>query len=317
MKGGLRFSCLLTMTLGLVACQSIAGDPRFKLTLEVMDDTGAPIAGAQVRIGAERRPKGEESGGTGIFVEGQTDESGLFSGEVEAWNATQAGYRVEKEGHYGVWLTYRAKPPVLGKWQPWNPTVKVVLKRKINPVPMYAKRLALSLPKLDEPVAYDFVVGDWVAPNGQGKTADMVFSGNLHQEGDRKFDWNLSVSFPNPDDGIQRFIPDSESAGLRSSYQAPDRGYLSEWKLRRWRNGPTESEQTTFDAKAGYYFRVRTERDNDGKVVKALYGKIYGDFFDMVYYLNPDGTRNMEYDPKRNLLKPAKSRDRDLYEVGP
>jgi hypothetical protein len=30
----------------------------------------------------------------------------------------------------------------------------------------------------------------------------------------------------------------------------------------------------------------------------------------MVYYLNPDGTRNVEFDP-------ASNRDRSAYEVGP
>jgi len=57
--------------------------------------------------------------------------------------------------------------------------------------------------------------------------------------------------------------------------------------------------------------------DKDGKVVKALYGKIYGDFFDMVYYLNPDGTRNIEYDPKRNLFKPAKHDEPEFRSLAP
>jgi hypothetical protein len=63
-------------------------------------------------------------------------------------------------------------------------------------------------------------------------------------------------------------------------------------------------------------------RDKEGKVVSALYGKIHGDFrwfigarapksgLAFTYYLNPDGTRNIEYDPKRNLLKSTK---RDVF----
>ena len=54
--------------------------------------------------------------------------------------------------------------------------------------------------------------------------------------------------------------------------------------------------------------------DKKGKVVSALYGKIDRDFrFDIfnsktaallfTYYLNPNANdRNMEFDPKRNLL---------------
>ncbi len=112
---------LLATLLVLPSCQLVGRDPFFRLTLHVVDDEGAPVAQAESRIGAERRPKGEESGGKGIFVEGVTDEHGYFSGEMEAWNASQAGYLVQKKGYYGVWMTYRAKDPVQGKWQPWNP----------------------------------------------------------------------------------------------------------------------------------------------------------------------------------------------------
>jgi len=58
----------------------------------------------------------------------------------------------------------------------------------------------------------------------------------------------------------------------------------------------------------------------DGKVHKALYGKIHGEIrFDVInsktaiiiftYYLNPDGTRNLEFDQKRNLFQNLKSRE--------
>ena len=50
-----------------------------------------------------------------------------------------------------------------------------------------------------------------------------------------------------------------------------------------------------------------------GNLIKALYGKIRGDFgfatrrgvagnFQMHYYLNPDGTHNLEYNPTRDLF---------------
>ena len=70
------------------------------------------------------------------------------------------------------------------------------------------------------------------------------------------------------------------------------------------------------EPKAGqkYFFRVRTKKDDQGKIVSALYGKIYGDInFDFfspktivafTYYLNPElNSRNMEFDPKQNLFK--------------
>lgn len=62
-----------------------------------------------------------------------------------------------------------------------------------------------------------------------------------------------------------------------------------------------------------YFFRVRTRKEG-GKIVSANYGKIDRDIdFDIInsdtallfftYYLNPTpNDRNMEFDPKRNLL---------------
>jgi hypothetical protein len=68
-----------------------------------------------------------------------------------------------------------------------------------------------------------------------------------------------------------------------------------------------------------YYFRIRTKTGADGQIVGGLYGKIYdGIMFDtsldtrghmsctpgirFTYYLNPDGTRNTEYNG-HNLLQ--------------
>lgn len=300
----------------LSGCQAAGRDSLLRLTFQVVDDEGRAVEAAKAGFGGAGRPKSADKEGAAARIDGLTNTRGIFTGEVAVWDATQAGYEVSKPGYYTSWASFYAYPPVRGKWQPWNPTIKVVLKRIKNPVPMYAKKLALALPALDEPVGYDFLMGDWVIPHGRGKVPDATFVGNSRSEGDRKFDWQLQVTFTNRGDGIQRFAPDSEPAVFRSAYEAPAEGYMAEWKLRRQRNGPDESEQTTFDHKAGYYFRVRTELDKDGKVVKALYGKIYGDFFDMIYYVNPDGTRNIEFDPKQNLLKPGNNGKRDDYAVG-
>ena len=62
-----------------------------------------------------------------------------------------------------------------------------------------------------------------------------------------------------------------------------------------------------------YFFRVRTKKDEAGKIVSANYGKIRGplDFgfrgrrngLGMTYYFNPTpNDRNMEFDPSRNLF---------------
>ena len=62
-----------------------------------------------------------------------------------------------------------------------------------------------------------------------------------------------------------------------------------------------------------YCFRIRSRHDANGNLVKAYYGKIYGDFMisgtlesgsnvEFLYYLNPTSLdRNLEWDTKNNL----------------
>ena len=66
------------------------------------------------------------------------------------------------------------------------------------------------------------------------------------------------------------------------------------------RGQPSKNEH---DPNRIYLFRVRTVEDHDGNIVSARYGKIYGDFMQFSYYLNPTpNDRNIEFDPKQNLL---------------
>jgi hypothetical protein len=295
--------------------QMTARERGFQLTLKVTNDAGELLPGANVQVSFENENARKPSERV-TSVNGVTDPNGQVKLEGKTYDP-EIGYGVRKDGHYFLsGKLYRFPDDSAFKWRPWNPTIDVVLKRIKNPVQMYAKRIEGGVPKHDGPLGYDFEIGDWVAPFGKGKVPDIIFVIDSRKRAERDFDWDLAVTFSNQGDGIQRFTPDPEPAYFRSPYEAPEEGYLPEWKLKRWRR-PDGPIQTTLEDKGGYFFRVRTELDHDGKVVKALYGKIYGDFFNMVYYLNPDGTRNMEYDPKRNLLKYPNNRVRSYYEVGP
>jgi hypothetical protein len=70
---------------------------------------------------------------------------------------------------------------------------------------------------------------------------------------------------------------------------------------------PGKPIETNRDVHHNYYFRVRTKLDENGNVVSARYGKIYGDFMQFSYYLNPTpNDRNVEFDPKQNLITSLK-----------
>jgi hypothetical protein len=306
------------LMLTLCVLISLPGAERpFRVTLRVVDDEGQPVSGAQVGVTYENLKVVE---GPKHFVSPRelSDERGrvTLNGDM---SLNRLAYGATKDGYYQTTgLEYYFSVESGARWEPWNPTIELLLKRIENPGPMYVKRVSASLPARGTPVGYDLEAGDWVAPHGKGRTADLVFVGRLDQRGTEDWDWELKVSFSNPGDGLQRFEPGSSNGGsaLRSPHEAPANGYLSSLTLARSRR-PDIRDRTSFMPDGGYFLRVRTELDAQGHVIRAWYGKIYGDFFDMVYYLNPDGTRNVEFDPKRNLFKPRDDRDSAFWNLGP
>ena len=123
------------------------------------------------------------------------------------------------------------------------------------------------------------------------------------------------MTFINEDDGIQTVIaPPYTGSELRLPRYAPEFGYEPQLVKRSYRESSKKQIVTGTREDQSYLFRVRT-RKLDGKIVSSLYGKIHGDIaFDVInsptallfftYYLNPEpNSRNMEFDPKRNLLK--------------
>jgi hypothetical protein len=102
-------------------------------------------------------------------------------------------------------------------------------------------------------------------------------------------------------------VPEAEKgSGLLSSHEAPANGYQSQW-VQTDNRKPNAPIKTNRDPNRNYFFRVRTKLDESGNVVSAHYGKIYGDFMEFSYYLNPTiNDRNVEFDPKQNLLKNLK-----------
>jgi len=312
-----------------------------KITVRVVGEDGLPIAGAKVEAQFESvGAPGSGWGNTSLNnVTGITDTNGLciLTGKSDEPSVGVAAF---KDGYYGA-SGYGVKftGSILGRWQPLNPTVEVVLQKKGVQVPMYARKLwEGKMPAENKPCGFDLIAGDWVAPYGKGETSDFIFQLD-HGSGrtitnrygpTRLFDNRLTVKFSNEGDGIQSFTSNPHSE-LRSSRQAPLENYLTSLIKRDAREEITEPtpeekqwnknarDHSDFQNDANYYFRVRTKKDASGNTVGVLYGKIYGEFggyIDMrksmfrlsfTYYLNPvQNSRNMEFNSQSNLFKNLK-----------
>ena len=331
-------NCVLPFLLAILALPALAQEGR--VTVRVTDyDTSAVVTNAEVRAGFNTniKPGWGLGGGRPNRETGLTDTNGVCT-LTGSGNGGSVGIAVGKEDYYwssGYSVRFTNVTGVLGmrKWEPWNSTVDVVLKKIIDPIPLYARCIReMEIPVENEPVGFDLVVGDWVSPHGDGKNPDFVFQMDRKPEqviektsphgpySKTLYDVTLTVSCSNEGDGFHLVpmvpIGHGPTSGLRMPYEAPLDGYEPTITKRAY-NSIEEPLHTDVQDDANYFFRVRTEKDEDGKIVSALYGKITGDFrfephvrkkLSFIYYLNPEpNDRNLEFDPERNLFKGLKS----------
>ena len=304
----------------------------FQLTLKVVDDEGQPLPSVNVQVSFDNENARKPSERVNS-VNSLTDLKGRAQLDGKTAGA-EIGFGAHKDGYYFVsGSSYQFSEAGLFKWQPWNPTIEVVLKRIRNPVPMYAKREERKIPDFGKPIGYDLMKSDWVAPYGKGEVSDVIFEANRKVQSAREYDGTLALHFPNGGDGlIPLEVPQPDNGGLRMPYSAPEVGYLS---TKTWQESRHTAEDgsikliSSVSKTMNYFIRIRTVQDAQGNIVQALYGKIHGDIrwfigtqapksgLAFTYYLNPDGTRNVEFDPKRNLLKSSKPYDPDYENLAP
>jgi hypothetical protein len=211
----------------------------------------------------------------------------------------------------------------------------ITLREIKNPISLYVKAIQMDIPARDVWLGYDFEVGDWVKPYGNGIKSDMrirsapkrldpeVTDGGVLLPGVA----TLEIDF-GQDGGLVRVTKDNgwlSVSEMKMPHLAPEAGYeqLPTLKI----------EQTTFEDSSemgkanGYFFRTRVKREGD-KVISANYGKLLGRInyrpvqldkawwgdekknapafgsIEFTYYFNPTvNERNLEFDVKQNLFK--------------
>jgi hypothetical protein len=280
----------------------------------VLDETQKPIEGAHVSVTYYVPPRHAESAASSWQkIDGMTDRHGTFRASHKD-SSRQLGISARKLGYYTTHGGHEFY--VQGQYDDdrmasnRNPLITLVLKKVIRPVPMYANRVDIAhtkKPAFDKPIGFDLTIGDWVVPYGKGTNSHMFFAWQVDEDGNGGWDSRMTITFPNPGDGIQEFeLPGqlgSPGSELRSPQQAPAQGYHSVWvKWNSWH--PNRPGTNTYDhLRKNYFLRVQTVLDENGKITNSVYGKIYGDFDEVVWmYLNPEpNSRDIEFDPKRNL----------------
>ncbi|HRK16842.1 MAG TPA: hypothetical protein PK490_21350 [Prosthecobacter sp.] len=306
-------------------CASCQEKSALKVTAKVLDDAGRPVEAAKVTVFVFDHWQPGEAFGKDIFkrLEAVTDIAGIVMFDSSS-SRCDLTLRASKTGHYNGSSGFKGTRGPNGRWEPWNPTVPVDLKRVLNPIPLVAKNVLQGVgdyvPLPANKAAYDLEVGDWTAPYGTGKSADLVFEiqGETNSP-DQNYDTTLTLSFSQQQDGlVQVERPKDRSSAMVMPYLAPESGYQPQ---KSWRKLRINTETIPGGYKQGktvdgtqldedYFLRLRTKLDEKGGIVSAHYAKVQNSFLWGVeglikfqYHFNPTpNDRNLEFDPSRNLL---------------
>ena len=240
-----------------------------KILVRLVDDDGRPVNEAAIGMGVT-------GGGPKGIARGLTDSNGLFAAKLTMVGSLYL--RAEKCGHYRTSGELWDGPSSSQRAPPTN-EYTVVLKRIINPVPMVVRDVAVTMPALGTSCAFDFLVGDWVAPHGTGLVADCTMSGWKDVKGQRNWDWKCQFLFGDRSGLVHHRAPGRSSLSIRSDLVppqvAPEDGYDRSLKLEEsFHTGISRYES----AGPGdhWIFRVRPVTNHQGRVVEAYVGWIEG-----------------------------------------
>jgi hypothetical protein len=302
------------------------GTKRISLVATVVAPDGQPIEGATVILGLPRIGYGRDD----VSIEGLTDRQGRISlsgrseGMIHIY-ALKAGYYINRSPRY---YDDSPVPGVLEESGKLTLTLQLFPIR--NPAPFRKRYLQLAkLPAFGTPFSYDVEVGDWTPPHGRGVSADFTFLVQGHYKEYEDFEQDVILTFGNMDDGIMPTVMFSNhGSDLKYPYLAPESGYSPSFRWYR-KNTPAGDriEIPKIDQNRAYIFRVRSERDADGNIIRAMYGVVHGEitvggnptagrWIMFTTIANPDRTRNLEFDLNKiygvapNLRDPAAGTNR-------
>lgn len=268
---------------------SIALASSDQILVRVLDEESTPVAGATVQVTYIADRTDGTLGGDPKIVSGTTGETG--QSVVRLPGKAAFAVVVDKPGYYRSRL----------QTQLGTERADITLRPIKNPIAMLVKEVRYRSVREGKDLAYDFEIGDWLPPFGQGKRADILFSQETSITPDR-FERRVRIHFSNEGDGIQPLDYGRFGQSLfKSPRSAPIEGYAPELK-KSSRDGKFDSRQPNVEP--AYFLRVRTIKDSEGRILSAHYVKMLRDFPDFVYYMNPKPLdRNMEFDVRINLLK--------------
>jgi hypothetical protein len=249
---------------------------------KVIDQHGEPVAGVKVKAGVGRIVSFAESGGEYYYKE--TDAAGRFS--FVGIHGAGVGFILTKEGY-----AFNQRQPASSRPKdyvpdPDNPTIFTMWKLQ-GAEPMVKARIHAYIPCDGTPTMFDLTTGKRVASGGNltvrlsRDPVDIVRG--------TPFSWQLTLEVSGG--GVQ------ENSDVYPN-EAPADGYQQSVTV----SMPVGTKNWSPDFQKSYYFTTGNGQD---------YGRINidltGDFqppptsFDADIYVNTAGSRNLEFDPFKQV----------------
>lgn len=235
--------------------------------IRVVDETGEPVAGAEVSVVGRydrQLPKSVSDVST-------TDAEGLASVPRLKSNYAFTDVQVVAEGFHRLHRRFKDGEGAQSvKDVQGRDVLTLAVSRPLRPtaLPRHGVWLPDAVTAEDRRQGgswgYDLLRQDWMPPFGKGERADVVFELHVPGEVESEEVGDLAIRAPGTDDGflVRPLTPGAVRDTFCTDREAPNAvDYQPEVRLGDF----TESY---------YAFRVRTEKDASGRIVSAHYGAL-------------------------------------------
>lgn len=312
MKNVIKALVIQLLTL-LVAC----GEQNVhEFTITVRGEDGNPLGGVSVAVQLEHL-SAKVPGGR--VVRGTTDAEGKVV--LSGYTLLAPGFYCEKEGYYRSAAKILFEKSADGHYVSQRHEAECVMRRKVNPVPMYARRTLVYLPESGKKYGYDFQVGDLVQPHGKGLKEMVNLEINHEKREGRGFLFTCLMTFPNEADGWREEVRwENGNSVFNWPYlvegQFANDDLLFEFGLVDGQRGYLKT-----GLKSPYVLRVNSVANARGEILSANYCRIEPGIvigggagsnavggLKMTYYYNPEvNDRHLEFDRSKNLATEDKN----------
>ena len=287
MRKFIVFAVLSPLVLQVVAMEPAMEDAirhgaMAKICYRVIDDEGCPVSNAVAHVWFSSYARHQDDADWLVT----TDTNGMFTVEHRTNESLDCGF--DKDGYYHssdqILFRDRKDVPVKvkdGKWQPYGETRTVVLKKIRDPwgVKVFNEQChRRAIPAFGRWMGFDLENGDWTSPYGSGHVEDVLLRFKADVRKHRiDYTYVMDVCFTNNPYAGAYLGKKDRGSDLMSEYVADTNvSYQAEFSFVTDSVKDERVKSNYLDQDSYLVFRTRTRVDDEGRLVGAHYGKIYG-----------------------------------------